>query len=238
MKKIIAILFLLPVLLQASAQDRTIHDANAVKRNLSGFHAIQVGGGVDLYISQGREETVVVSASRTEDRDKIKTEVVNGELRIYMEPGNWGWSGGNRQLKAYVSVKDISQLHAGGGSDVFIEGVLRSDKLDLSFSGGSDGKGEVDAGTLSVNVSGGSDATLKGRAGSARIVASGGSDFLGQGLAADTVQAEANGGSDVYITVNKELNARASGGSDVYYSGTGVIRDISASGGSEVKKKG
>jgi len=238
MKKMISMLMLLCILFQARAQDRTIHDQNAVKRNVGGFHAIQVGGGVDLYLSQGVEETVVVSASQVSDRDKIRTEVVNGELRIYMEPGNWGWSGGDRKLKAYVSVREISQLHAGGGSEVFIEGVLRSDKLEMSFSGGSDVKGEVDAGTLSVTVSGGSDATLKGRAGSARVTASGGSDFLGQGLAADVVQAEANGGSDVYITVNKELNARASGGSDVYYSGSGVIRDISASGGSEVKKKG
>ena len=238
MKKIIALFLLLPVLTRVSAQDKTIHDQNAVKRNLSGFHAVQVGGGVDLYISQGHEETVVVSASRPEDRDKIITEVVNGVLRIRMDQSNWNWSGGNRQLKAYVSVKTISSLQAGGGSDVYIEGVLRSEKLDLVFSGGSDGKGEVDAGSLTVSVTGGSDATLKGRAGSASITASGGSDFQGQGLAADIVRAEANGGSDVFITVNKELSARASGGSDVYYSGSGVMRDISASGGSEVKKRG
>jgi hypothetical protein len=238
MKKIIAVLFLLPMLAGVQAQDKTIHDANAVKRNLNGFHSVQVGGGVDLYISQGNEEAVAVSAARVEDRDKIITKVENGVLHIGMEPGNWGWSGGNRKLKAYVSVKTISELHAGGGSDVYMEGILRSDKLDLSFSGGSDGRGEIDAGSLTVTVSGGSDATLKGRAVSANITASGGSDFLGQGLAADNVRAEANGGSDVFITVNKELSARASGGSDVYYSGSGVMRDISASGGSEVKKRG
>ena len=238
MKQILVIALLLPLLTRSFAQDLTVHDPNAEKRNHSGFHSVRVESGVDLYISQGNEEAVVVSASHREDRDKIVTEVTNGVLHIYIDHGSWGLSGGNRMLKAYVSVKTIQSIVAGGGSDVYIEGVLRSDKLELGFSGGSDGKGEVDAGQLTVTISGGSDANLKGRAGTASITASGGSDFLGQGLSADVVRAEANGGSDVHITVNKELSASASGGSDVYYSGNGVMRDISASGGSEVKKKG
>jgi hypothetical protein len=46
----------------------------------------------------------------------------------------------------------------------------------------------------------------------------------------------ASGGSDVYITVNKELNADASGGSDVYYKGNGTVREMKSSGSSSVKK--
>jgi hypothetical protein len=47
-----------------------------------------------------------------------------------------------------------------------------------------------------------------------------------------------SGGSDVQITVNKELNVSASGGSDVYYKGACSVRQLSASGGSDVIKKG
>jgi hypothetical protein len=46
---------------------------------------------------------------------------------------------------------------------------------------------------------------------------------------------EASGGSDVRITVNKELSANVSGGSDVYYKGNGLIRDLKTS-GSGIKK--
>ena len=59
-----------------------------------------------------------------------------------------------------------------------------------------------------------------------------GSDFSGYSLSVDICNVEASGGSDIYITVNKELSARASGGSDVYYKGSGLIRDIKTSGSS------
>jgi hypothetical protein len=47
---------------------------------------------------------------------------------------------------------------------------------------------------------------------------------------------EASGGSDVYITVSKELSADASGGSDVFYKGNGTVRDLKSSGSSSIKK--
>ena len=37
---------------------------------------------------------------------------------------------------------------------------------------------------------------------------------------------DASGGSDVFITVNKELNVNSSGGSDVFYKGNGAIRNL------------
>ncbi len=67
----------------ASAQ-KTINDANAEKRNVSGYHAIEVSGGIDLYLSQG-DESVAVSASETKYRDRIKTEVKDGVLKIWYE---------------------------------------------------------------------------------------------------------------------------------------------------------
>ena len=36
--------------------DKVINDNNAQKRNVKGFHAIRIGGGIDLYLSQGEEE--------------------------------------------------------------------------------------------------------------------------------------------------------------------------------------
>ena len=70
------------------------------------------------------------------------------------------------------------------------------------------------------------------------IDASGGSDFKGYDLAADICNLQASGGSDVYITINKELIADASGGSDVHYKGNGLIREIKSSGSSSIKKVG
>ena len=235
MKKIFCLLLMTGIITAVSAQ-KTINDANAQKRNVSGFHAIEVSGGIDLYLSQG-DETVAVSASKDEYRDKIVTEVKNGVLKIWFDHKNnkmdFDWK--NRKLKAYVSFKNLDGLQASGGSDISVEGSIKTPKLDMGISGGSDFKGKVESDEVKINASGGSDVHISGKTGRLTIDASGGSDFSGYDFAADICNVDASGGSDVHVTVNKELSANASGGSDVYYKGTGLIRDLKTGGGS-IKK--
>ena len=234
MKKLLFSLLVTGLITTASAQ-KTINDANAEKRNVSGFHAIEVSGGIDLYLSQG-EEAVAVSASKNEYRAKIKTEIKEGVLKIWYEWNNnlrFDWS--NHKLKAYVSFKDIDRLEGSGGSDISIDGSIKVAKLALEVSGGSDFDGKVETDELKIHASGGSDVDISGKAARLTIEASGGSDFKGYDLASDICNVEASGGSDVHVTVNKELSANASGGSDVYYKGTGMIRDLKTS-GSSIKK--
>ena len=234
MKKLLFSLLITGLITTASAQ-KTINDANAEKRNVSGFHAIEVGGGIDLYLSQG-EEAVAVSASKNEYRAKIKTEVKDGVLKIWYEWNSnlkFDWS--NHKLKAYVSFKDIDRLEGSGGSDISVDGSIKVAKLALEISGGSDFDGKVETSELEIQASGGSDVRISGKATRLAIDASGGSDFKGYDLASDICNVEASGGSDVQVTVNKELSANASGGSDVYYKGTGLIRDLKTS-SSSIKK--
>ncbi|MDB5197532.1 MAG: hypothetical protein JWP88_1903 [Flaviaesturariibacter sp.] len=238
MKKLI----LLPVaaLLAVGAMaQKTIHDANAEVRSVGSFHAVKVSGGIDLYLSSG-DEAVAVSAKDVEYRDRIKTQVENGVLKIYYEWKDmrgvvWG---NNKALKAYVSYKVLDLIGASGGSDVIIDGTVKASNLAISLSGGSDFKGKVDAQTLRIDASGGSDVDIAGAAGNLKVDVSGGSDFNGYDLVAETCNADASGGSDVYITVNKELKADASGGSDVLYRGNAATVNSSKSGGSSVKKTG
>jgi hypothetical protein len=234
MKKLLFSLLVTGLVTTASAQ-KTINDANAEKRNVSAFHAIEVSGGIDLYLSQG-EEAVAVSASKNEYRAKIKTEVKDGVLKIWYEWNSnlrFDWS--NHKLKAYVSFKDIDRLEGSGGSDISIDGSIKVAKLVMEVSGGSDFDGKVETEELKIHASGGSDVDISGKAARLTIDASGGSDFKGYDLASDICNVEASGGSDIHVTVNKELSANASGGSDVYYKGTGMIRDLKTS-GSSIKK--
>ncbi|MGB8195044.1 MAG: head GIN domain-containing protein [Chitinophagaceae bacterium] len=241
MKKTALLLLTTVFAITVWAQDKVYNDANAEKRSVSGFHAISVGGGIDLQLTQGNEEAVAVSASKTEYRDKIKTVVENGVLKIFYETDNWrnwGWTGSSKKLKAYVSIKNIDGLKASGGSDVIINGTLNSAKLDLGLSGGSDFKGAVNITELSGDLSGGSDLNISGRATNLTIEASGGSDVDGYELTVDNCTASCSGGSDIRITVNKELVASASGGSDINYRGNATVKKKSSSGGSSVTKRG
>src|SRR5437868_2890495 len=105
MKKIVSLLLCAVLAVTGMAQNNTVvNDKNAEVRNVAGFHGIKISNGIDLYITQGNSEGVAVSANETKYRDKIKTEIENGILRIYYDNGmgihvNWGW--GDRKMKAY-----------------------------------------------------------------------------------------------------------------------------------------
>lgn len=236
MKKLLLLSILILGAIASQAQ-KTVYDANAQVRSARGFHAIEVAGGIDLYVSQG-EEAIAVSAKDLEDRERIKTVVENGVLKIWFDwkAGMGFLKGGNRQLRAYVSYKTLDRLSASGGSDVEVDGAISATKFFLEASGGSDFKGKINAGELIVNGSGGSDITIGGKAGNLTVDASGGSDINGYDLVAETATIGASGGSDVEVSVTRHLTANASGGSDVRYKGSATNVTTNKSGGSNVRK--
>jgi len=235
MKKLFFFLSFVMVAMTIAAQ-KVIKDPNVEKRNVSGYHAISISGGIDLYLSQG-SESVAVSASETKQRDRIKTEVKDGVLRIWYEHNSdMHIDIGNKKLKAYVSFKNLDKLTASGGSDIDVDGAIKVNTLSLSISGGSDFKGSVQVSDLKVDANGGSDASISGIVKNLKIEASGGSDFKCYELKADVCDLNASGGSDIYITVNKELTADATGGSDVYYKGNATVRELKSSGSGSIKK--
>jgi hypothetical protein len=227
------------VIMMTVAGQKVINDPLVEKRSVSGFHAISVSGGIDLYLSQGNE-SVAVSASEVKYRDRIKTEVKDGVLTIWYEHASnitieWG---NERKMRAYVSFKNLDNLKASGGSDVDVDGAIKVGNLGIRISGGSDFHGKVEVEDLKVDASGGSDIHISGIAKKLNISSAGGSDFKGYDLATDVCELSASGGSDVYITMKKELSADASGGSDVYYKGDPAVRDKRSSGSSNIKKTG
>jgi Putative auto-transporter adhesin, head GIN domain len=236
MKKFIAGLLMVSTVFFATAQKTIVNDANAEKRNVPGFSGITVWGGVDIYITQGGEDGIAVSAAEIKYRDRIKTEVKNGMLKIWYDSEGISWGTGNKKLRAYISFKNINQLHASGSSDVYISGTLKATDLSIHLSGSSDLKGVVDIENLQANMSGASDINISGRCGTLNIDASGSSDFKDYELVVQNCEAHVSGSSDIQITVEKELNGSASGSSDIRMRGNGVIKKISTSGSSSIKK--
>src|SRR5574343_1242892 len=239
MKNVLFLLLLLPVL--TFAQKQVINDPNAEPRSLNGsFHSIEVSHAIDLYLSQGTEEGVAISATDVEVRNHIKTSVVNGVLKIYLEgEGKWWKNAGNKKMRAYVSFQKLLKLKASGASDVYATGAIKVQELDIELSGASDGKfGTIAADKLRIRLSGASDMTVNGgKVGDLTINASGASDFKGIDLATETWSADASGASDIHVTVNSSLSAKASGASSVYYRGGGSVKEMKSSGASTISRK-
>ncbi len=235
MKKVLFASVLLLFFSAVEAQ-KVINDPNVQVRTAQSFHGISVAGGIDLYVSYG-DEAVAVSASRPEFRDRIKTEVENGILKINYDHKNGVNISGEKKLRAYVSYKTLNSLAAFGGSDITVDGTIKTSSLKINISGGSDFTGKVDVNELVVNQSGGADVKISGTATKASVDAMGGSDFSGYGLTTEVCDIEASGGCDVEITASKELSAKATGASDISYKGKPALKEVKASGASSVSAK-
>jgi hypothetical protein len=236
MKKIM--LFLFAAIISTTITAQKINDANAELREARNFHAIQLSSAFDVYITQGNEESVAVSASETKYKEQIEVKVDDGVLKIGLKKDSWmkKLNTGKMKLRAYISFKHIDKLDVSGACDVTITGKIKEDNLKLMVSGASDIKGEFETQKLDLNLSGASDVTVNGSTSKLNIEASGASSFKGYEFKTDFCDVDISGASSVKITVNKELSAKASGASDVRYQGDGLIRDIKTSGASSVSR--
>ncbi|MCK8490851.1 DUF2807 domain-containing protein [Spirosoma sp. RP8] len=207
-------------------------------RTVSGFTGLSVSSGIDVYLSQGGSEKLTFDVKGVDEED-VKSEVKNGVLKLYIDrKGVMNWSfGKNTYVKAYLTFKQLTDLHASGGADVFGQGRLSFDDLNVEASGGSDVKLELKADELNVSASGGADAIIQGSARTLNANGSGGADLDARKLTVETCNANSSGGSDVYVNASRELSMKASGGSDIYYYGSAKVLAKSKSGGSDITQK-
>ena len=223
---------------QAQQTKSLVFDANAEIRTVGSFTSVEVSGSIDLYLSQGNDEGVAVSASNDEAKSRIKTEVTNGVLHIYSDNKGGSWKNwGNTKTKAYVSFKDLKRIEATGACNVVVVDIIKVATLKLDLSGASDFKGEVAIGTLNIGVSGASNMRISGKADKCYIEASGASNIKAYDLKVDNCRAEASGAANIRITATKDFKAEASGAATIYYKGEANISNVSTSGGASIKKQ-
>ena len=243
MKQIIVFFtLLLSTAITAVAQDvMVVNDKNAEVRTISGgFHGIKVSHAIDVFIKQGNDEALVVSAVDEKWRSRIKAEVKDGILRIWVDNDGlkWNWNMGDKKLRAYIAVKNIDQIDASGACDVKIDGLLKGgNTLNVKLSGASSLKGEISYSKMVMQQSGASDSDISGKVNELVVNSSGASDFKGFNLTSDYCVAEASGASDIRVNVTKELKVEATGASDVDYKGGAVISSFKSSGASSVRKR-
>ena len=239
MKKILLLTVILCSAVFAFAQQ--FNDENAEVREAKNFHGLSVSNAFDVYITQGNEEAVAISASEAKFREKIIVEVKDGILRISFDNDKKFWKGFNgdrMKLKAYVSFKMLDKISLSGASNLRLKNTLTGNELSINFSGASDWKeGKVDVKKLSVDLSGASRIDITGTATNMDVEASGASDFRGYDFTTDYCDVHASGASSINVTVNKELSAKASGASSVRFKGEGLIKNIHTSGASSISKR-
>lgn len=200
-------------------------------RTTGSFHGIKVSSGIDLHLTQGGHEAVVVKAS-PDLIDDIITEVKDGVLNIYMkEHHSWSW---NEKRNVDVTFNMLDLLDASAGSDVDATGALNLSSIKIQTSSGSDLTLQLNAEEVRLSTSSGSDAELSGKARVFVVSASSGSDVDAASFEVKDCKASVSSGSDIDLFVTDKLEASASSGGDITYRGNPAQKDINESSGGDV----
>ena len=199
------------------------------------FNQISVASGIDLYIRQGNTETVNVKSSAELLKDVIIKKEGNNLIIKYKDNVSWERLFKGGKITAYVTYKTLNSLFASGGSDVFTQNTIKTPRIDIHASGGSDLKLDLMTQNLQLHASGGSDVNLRGKAINMEVNSSGGSDLDALDFIVENAKVNSSGGADVSIHVNKALEANASGGSDVQFKGDASLKNNSSKSG-EVRR--
>lgn len=209
---------------------------NLVTRQVDyeGFDRLQAGHGFHIEVSQGEAFSVEL---RVDDNavEHLKVEMDGSTLRLGLKSPLYTTL--NVTLRATVTMPELAGLVLSGGSDGSITGFRSTRPLALELSGGSELRGDIEAGAVECVVSGGSDAVLTGAGGNLDLEVSGGSNADLSGFAVADATVVASGGSDVTVNASGRLDVKASGGGTVYYLGSPTLGNINTSGGANLRRK-
>lgn len=200
-------------------------------RNLGDFDKISVTRGMNVYISQGPVQKVVIRADENL-LDVIETKVSDGTLKVSCNRGIRK----AESNKVLVTVPDIDLIKTTAGSNVFAEDTLNLKKLEVKSTAGSNVKLVLNAEKLNVSASAGSNIFLNGTSESFDAKANSGSNVKAGDLRTANCDLKASSGANIWINVKKELSAKVSSGANVFYAGNPESTNIEKSSGGNVIK--
>ena len=191
------------------------------------FTAIKVSEGLNVYLTQGERESLIIEADENL-HNLIITEIEDGVLKIHTKKN----IGHASSKKVMVTFKDVSTIMATSGSNVYSSNTITTDRLELKTSSGSDMKLDINTSELDCNSSSGSDMYLSGKTDKLIADVSSGSSIKATNLIAEYCQVAASSGANMKVNTCKELMANASSGGNITYIGNPekIIKNNSTSG--------
>jgi len=186
-------------------EDRTIKED---------FTKIRVSTGLDLYISQGSKNKITVETDENL-QEIIITEVLNGELKIYVEKNIWR----AKARKIYVIIKNLEAITATSGSDVYTNETLKVNNLNISATSGANIKISVEANTIETTATSGSDIEISGITNDYFSNATSGASIDGYELKSENATVNVTSGASINVFASESINAKATSGGNIDFKG-------------------
>lgn len=223
-------------------------------RELPAFNTLHAGGSFDTFIEQGNEESVRIEAGGV-DTKKIITEVIDGNLKIYLEKGKYN----NIRTKVYITYKKLISISQSGSGKMECRSDLSGEsfKLRSSGSGGLDCKGAINAKDLEIMISGSGGAYLKsieadklnltlsgsgnldissGTVDLQNISVSGSGQLKSFDVKSNVANVQLRGSGNVNITVNGSIEGVIAGSGGINYRGDAQVSKSVVAGSGRMRK--
>lgn len=216
MKKIIKVTVIIMVIISligCSIDEFTGSGISASEfRSVDDFEKVSSEGTFKVFITEGDRQSLKIVADNN-ILHRVKTEVRNGKLKLYLKNGNYR----NVHLEAHIKVRNLKEIENSGVGDVHIHNVTNNGKFKAINSG-------------SANI------YLDGHCTLLDIHNEGSGNIFAYNMPADKCEIYNEGSGDVEVTCISNLTVRMDGSGNVYYKGRPSI-DSQTSGSGRVISK-
>lgn len=199
-------------------------------RLASEFTRVQSDGSFEVHISYGNEFEVLVSAEEN-IIEHIYTQVSNEVLIIdnkrMLNIKN------SLPMKVFITMPAIKSIKLKGTGNVTSD-FISEDKIDIVLSGSGKITTAFNGNKANIDLSGSGEIELSGTVNHTNIRLSGSGSIEAQNLSSIDCQTLTIGSGDIWISVDRFLEATISGSGDVYYYGEPVL-DAQISGSGNVR---
>ena len=202
-------------------------NGNVVKkdRSVSGFDAVKVSSGIDVYLSQGDKESVTVEADENL-HEYIITEVRNGVLNVYTDHVSIRHA---ERERVYVTIKDVKSLRTSSAGDIVGETPIKCGNIEIGASSSGDITLELHADKVDLDISSAGDIKLTGDAESLRADLSSAGDLKAFDFKVKNADVSVSSAGDADVYASEKLIARASSAGDIQYMGNPKYVDAHSS---------
>jgi hypothetical protein len=185
------------------------------ERIVSHYDAVRVTGRIKVFLKKGSVERVKIEADGVEI-SKVFTETDGTTLKIYTQKG---YVDDDIDVKAYVTYKELREVHSSALAVVKTDSAIKGDKLvvDVNSKGRADLIVDVDALELFVSVSGRLE--ISGRAGTQNASVNSDGSLKAFGLKCNKTYIKINTAGMAEITAGDLLDATVHTGGNLRYKG-------------------
>jgi hypothetical protein len=202
------------------------------QRDVSGYSGLKVAAGIDVVITQGDHDSVMVEADENL-QDYIKTEVVNDVLKIYSDKNIRN----AKEKKVYVDYRKLNSIDISSAGDVDGNNTLVTDNLDIEMSSAGDLNLAIEADKVEIDISSAGDAKLSGKTRYFRADLSSAGDLNAFDLEAREGDISVSSAGNARVFITDEASFHCSSGGDIVYKGEPRLESISTSSAGSINKK-